>query len=250
LGTVAICCDLLRTEKLSVAAKGCALQPGCRPVHAAKLSPNTIRWHHKKTGGAKLNCRKKRKRPLLVLRHSTFFGLLNPHEWPSALRLAPALRRRCCTSNVGTKQAFKFQVLTPPIAGWQDRRVAAFAASSADIDDRRLNRHPHPHPHPIEAGVGVGHRSSQVACVPICVECWRWATRGWQCSAQTSRKKFSTAVDAEPQKTKGLVGANRLTPVICGSSTWARTRDLRINSLANGRFLGLPGILWYRRKFM
>ena len=32
------------------------------------------------------------------------------------------------------------------------------------------------------------------------------------------------------QKTKGLAGNHRLTPVILGSPTWARTRDLRINS--------------------
>jgi len=32
------------------------------------------------------------------------------------------------------------------------------------------------------------------------------------------------------RKTKGLAGIHRLTPVILGSPTWARTRDLRINS--------------------
>ena len=41
----------------------------------------------------------------------------------------------------------------------------------------------------------------------------------------------STAT-ARPEKTKGLAGNHRLTPVILGSPTWARTRDLRINSPA------------------
>ena len=35
---------------------------------------------------------------------------------------------------------------------------------------------------------------------------------------------------SQPQKTKKSAGANLLTFVFLGSSTWARTRDLRINS--------------------
>ena len=43
--------------------------------------------------------------------------------------------------------------------------------------------------------------------------------------------KFGHEQDTERiQKTKGLAGNHRLTPVILGSPTWARTRDLRINS--------------------
>jgi hypothetical protein len=41
----------------------------------------------------------------------------------------------------------------------------------------------------------------------------------------------STATEA-PQKTKKSAGANLLTSVFYGSPTWARTRDLRINSPA------------------
>ena len=47
------------------------------------------------------------------------------------------------------------------------------------------------------------------------------------------------------QKTKGLVGANRLTPVIYGSSTWARTRDLRINSPYFWNFIGFQEFYKY-----
>ena len=36
---------------------------------------------------------------------------------------------------------------------------------------------------------------------------------------------------SQPQKTKESAGDNLLTPVFTGSSTWARTRDLRINRL-------------------
>ena len=36
----------------------------------------------------------------------------------------------------------------------------------------------------------------------------------------------------QDQKRRGLAGNHRLTPVILGSPTWARTRDLRINRTA------------------
>ena len=45
--------------------------------------------------------------------------------------------------------------------------------------------------------------------------------------------KISDTVRTRSQeKTKGLAGIHQLTPVILGSPTWARTRDLRINSPA------------------
>ena len=43
---------------------------------------------------------------------------------------------------------------------------------------------------------------------------------------------------------KALADKYLLTLVIGGSSTWARTRDLRINSRALGHFLGHLGIPW------
>ena len=49
---------------------------------------------------------------------------------------------------------------------------------------------------------------------------------------------------SQPQKAKKSAGANRLTFALLGSPTWARTRDLRINSLLLPCFLGPPGIFW------
>src|SRR6185295_4921824 len=46
------------------------------------------------------------------------------------------------------------------------------------------------------------------------------------------------------RKTKGLAGNHRLTPVILGSPTWARTRDLRINSCELADFLRLNETSW------
>ena len=46
------------------------------------------------------------------------------------------------------------------------------------------------------------------------------------------------------QKTKGLAGNHRLTPVILGSPTWARTRDLRINSCGFADFARLHETSW------
>jgi hypothetical protein len=68
---------------------------------------------------------------------------------------------------------------------------------------------------------------------------WTCVTGGWEpapaCSQPdlgASSRDFSDT--DRIQKTKGLAGNHRLTPVILGSPTWARTRDLRINSRSLG----------------
>ncbi len=52
------------------------------------------------------------------------------------------------------------------------------------------------------------------------------------------------------QKAKKSAGANLLTLALLGSPTWARTRDLRINSRATACFLRLSGIVWESTKAM
>ena len=58
-------------------------------------------------------------------------------------------------------------------------------------------------------------------------------------AAHRLRQQYGNGNDPENKKS---TGANRLTFVFLGSPTWARTRDLRINSRALADFTGLPGI--------
>src|SRR5678816_2951218 len=57
---------------------------------------------------------------------------------------------------------------------------------------------------------------------------WEFAPACRQPDLGASSRDFSDT--DRIRKTKGLAGNHRLTPVILGSPTWARTRDLRINS--------------------
>ena len=59
--------------------------------------------------------------------------------------------------------------------------------------------------------------------------------RAERCKFQTpkaGRETSDTVRTRRSEKTKGLAGIHQLTPAYLGSPTWARTRDLRINSPA------------------
>src|SRR5678815_1476402 len=56
---------------------------------------------------------------------------------------------------------------------------------------------------------------------------WEFAPACRQPDLGASSRDFSDT--DRIRKTKGLAGNHRLTPVILGSPTWARTRDLRID---------------------
>jgi hypothetical protein len=55
---------------------------------------------------------------------------------------------------------------------------------------------------------------------------------------------------SQAQKAKKSAGANLLTLAFLGSPTWARTRDLRINSRDIRSFAGHPGVSWDCEKAM
>jgi len=59
---------------------------------------------------------------------------------------------------------------------------------------------------------------------------WRRSRRPGT-SERPGRPRYGNhAANRASEKTEGLAGNHRLTAVILGSPTWARTRDLRINS--------------------
>ncbi len=81
--------------------------------------------------------------------------------------------------------------------------------------------------------------------VADCPPTWRACARGARWGQRAKRSRWlacfgdrapstygNSTATARPEKTKGLAGNHQLTPVILGSPTWARTRDLRINSPA------------------
>jgi len=78
---------------------------------------------------------------------------------------------------------------------------------------------------------------------------WTCVTGGWSLPLPVvsqilgaSSRDFSDT--DRIRKTKGLAGNHRLTPVILGSPTWARTRDLRINSCEVAGFARLLETSW------